>query len=233
MAQKRMIDKKISVSEQVSNLPIEAQLIYTWGMPHADDIGLLPSSHRTLKATLVPMWDMELSVFSAHIVEILEQKLWLEYEYKGQKFYRIPNFTRYQILKKDRQPQTILPIEFDKKPHQTWAMLESCGFQLETNGNHLDTEEKRSEEKRSEDKIRGPHGLGIEYLSKLPAEDMSEFLERFHATEREVKSKAEDLKLYCERKGKVYKNYKSFLLNALKRDFKERDGAKVGKYANL
>lgn len=72
------------------------------------------------------------------------------------------------------------------------------------------------------------------YLENIPKDHMKEFLDRFNATEKEIKSKAEDLKLYCERKGREYKNYKSFLLNALKRDFKERDGtAKGGKYAHL
>ena len=54
MAQKLMIDKKISVSEQVANLPIEAQLLFTWMIPHADDVGLLPYSARTIKALVIP-----------------------------------------------------------------------------------------------------------------------------------------------------------------------------------
>ena len=232
MAQKRMIDKKISVSEQVANLPVEAQLIYTWGMPHADDVGLLPSSIRTLKATLVPMLDIEIAKFTKMIEAIVKEGLWTEYDYKGLKFYKIHNFTRYQTLKKDRQPQTLLPIEFSRSYKQTWAMLESIGFQLETKDFQMELEEKRSEEKRSEDTKSMPT-QGIEYLSNIPFEDMSEFLQRFKATEREVKSKAEDLKLYCQRKGKTYRNYKAFLLNAMKRDFKEIDSVKKGKYGNL
>ena len=98
-------------------------------------------------------------------------------------------------------------------------------------------EENRREEKRIEKKrerVVLPHA-SISYLSGIPVEDMSEFLKRFNVTEQEVKSKAEDLKLYCERKNKKYSNYKSFLINALKRDFKERDNATVegGKYKNL
>lgn len=63
---------------------------------------------------------------------------------------------------------------------------------------------------------------------------MKEFVTRFIATEKQIKSKAEDLKLYCERKGRKYMNYKAFLLNALKNDFKERDPmSPAGKYADL
>lgn len=145
-----MIDKKISVSEQVTNLPIPGQLLYTWGMPHSDDLGILPHSHKTLKALIVPMWDMTLEDFGKLVEDIVSQKLWEEYEYKGQRFYRIKNFTRYQTLKRDRQPQTLLPIEFSKDPKDTWSELEKLGFQLEDSGFQLDTEEKGREGKRRE-----------------------------------------------------------------------------------
>lgn len=147
-----MIDKKISVSEQVSNLTIPAQLIYTWGMPHADDIGLLPYSHRTLKATVVPMWDMNIDDFGKLADEIVKQKLWEVYTHEPskQKFYRINNFTRYQTLKRDRQPQIILPIDLSKDPRDSWKNLENIGFHLENIVFQMDTEEKRSEVKRRE-----------------------------------------------------------------------------------
>jgi hypothetical protein len=73
----------------------------------------------------------------------------------------------------------------------------------------------------------------ISYLEKIPDGDIQTFTTRFIATEKEIKSKGEDLKLYCESKGRVYKNYKSFLLNALKNDFKEREASTNNKYANL
>jgi len=120
------------------------------------------------------------------------------------------NLTAYERLKKHR----------DKK----------------RNDNADETQVKRNDnargDKRRVDKIRVEKS--IKYLESLPKKDIEEFIGRFVATEKEIKSKAEDLKLYCERKGREYKNYKSFLLNALKRDFKERDGtAKGGKYAHL
>lgn len=85
-------------------------------------------------------------------------------------------------------------------------------------------EENRIDKKRIEEKR--------EYLRRVPQKDMDEFTKRFIASEKEIKGKAEDLELYCQRKGRTYKNYKALLLNALKRDFKER-GEKGGKYAQL
>jgi hypothetical protein len=151
MAQKRMIDKKISVSEQVANLTVAGQLIYTWGMPHADDIGLLPSSHRTLKATIAPMLDIGLQEFTGIVEAIVREGLWEEFEHADQRFYRVRNFTRYQTLKKDRQPQIILQVDLCQHPADSWAKLNELGFQTEDNGIHLETEEKRREEKRRED----------------------------------------------------------------------------------
>lgn len=60
------------------------------------------------------------------------------------------------------------------------------------------------------------------YLEKLPGEDLEEFYSMFDVSKSVIKSKAEDLLLYCQSKGKKYKNYRAFLLNALKKDFPKR-----------
>lgn len=149
MAQKRMIDKKISVSEQVANLSLAGQLIWTWAIPHADDIGLLPHSKRTLKALIVPLIDISAEDFSKEIDSIVKQDLWNEFTYNNQTYYRVNNFGKYQTLKKDRQPSTLLPAVIFKDPKQTWKALEDIGF-------HLESEEKRREEKEEESGDKSP-----------------------------------------------------------------------------
>lgn len=62
----------------------------------------------------------------------------------------------------------------------------------------------------------------FKYLSQIPEEDLNEFEENYNASKSQVIGKAEDLKNYCESHGKRYKNYKSFLANALKKDFGKR-----------
>jgi hypothetical protein len=64
----------------------------------------------------------------------------------------------------------------------------------------------------------------IKYLSDIPSGDMMALVTRFDITPAKVRSVAEDLVLYCERKGKKYKDYRAFLLNAVKRDYRERAG---------
>lgn len=61
-----------------------------------------------------------------------------------------------------------------------------------------------------------------DYLKQIPSEDLKEFTDRFEVSVNAIKSKAEELANYCTMHGKRYKNYKAFLLNALKRDFRER-----------
>lgn len=145
-----MVDKKISVSEQVSNLSLAGKLIFTWSIPHADDLGLLPFSKKTLKAMILPMEEMTLETFGNHVEDIVKQGLWNKYEHNKNKYYRIVKFFNHQTLKKDRKPNTLLENIL------SWDEVYSLGFQLEDNGNPREEkrrEEKLSKEKRREDKI--------------------------------------------------------------------------------
>jgi len=66
----------------------------------------------------------------------------------------------------------------------------------------------------------------LAYLTNIPIQVKDELIARFILSEKELRDKAESLFLYCQSKGRVYKNYHAFLLNALKRDFKEREEPK-------
>lgn len=73
-------------------------------------------------------------------------------------------------------------------------------------------EQKRTDKNRKEKKT-------ISYLSKIPEEDMQEFLERFDVSRSKINSKAEDFLFYCKANAKWYADPKSALLNAMKKDF--------------
>lgn len=206
-----MLDKKISDSEQVANLKPLGMVIFSFGIAHADDVGVLPGSLRVLKGMLIPLIDLTLEEFDAHVQDIVKEGLWTPFEYSGKQFYRLPQWSKIQTLKRDRQPGTILPIVFLPDPKDTWKFLEDMGFQMES-------EEKRREGKRREEKVEQT----LSYLEKLPEADLKEFNTRFEASEKQIISKAESLVNYCRSKGKTYRDYKAFLLNALKKDFPER-----------
>ena len=137
-----MIDKKISVSEQVADLAVEAQLIFTWSIPHSDDFGLLPSSYRTLKAVVVPMWDMSMETFGNHMDAIIKQGLYKKFTHNKTEYIHITRFAKHQTLKRDRKPNTLL------SGIQSWDEMEALGFHLEYTG--IPSKEKRSKVKITE-----------------------------------------------------------------------------------
>lgn len=59
----------------------------------------------------------------------------------------------------------------------------------------------------------------IKYLKEIPSEDITLFTRKYNVGSPLIREKAEDLVLYCESKGKRYKNYRALLMNTLKKDY--------------
>lgn len=134
MAQKRMLDKKISISEQVANLTVEAQLLFTWMIPHADDMGMLPYSSRQIKALVVPMNEKYTAEsIGIHLEDIRKQDLINIFECNNEKFWFLKSFHSQQTQKKDRDPQTLLKYDKSKYPSDNWNRLETIVFRKEGN----------------------------------------------------------------------------------------------------
>ncbi len=147
MAQKRMIDKKISVSEQVANLGEKGALLFTWMIPHADDVGLLPFSSRTIKALVVPMFDYTVEDVDFQLDTMRKSNLISIFQYKDKKYWKLTSFIKEQSgLKRDRQPQTILDCKLNEDPKDSWKTLYSI---LEDIAPVLVPELKRREVKRN------------------------------------------------------------------------------------
>lgn len=216
MANRRMISKTISTSRKVNRLSDRASLIYTWMQPHTDDYGRLEGDALSLKAKVVPMRpDITEKEIEEDLNSMVKNNLIIRYEVDGERYIEIIGFDKFQTFRSDRPRQSLYPSHTNDIP--TGDIVRP----------------KRREVKLSnkirEDKIYATQ----KYLLNIPKEDIETFTDRFEVTEKQIRSKAEDLKLYCDRKGKKYNNYKSFLLNALKNDFKERESVANGKYKNL
>ena len=54
MANRRMIAKSISVSDETNSISDFAALLFTWLIPHTDDYGVIPGSPGRIKALVVP-----------------------------------------------------------------------------------------------------------------------------------------------------------------------------------
>lgn len=129
-----MLDKKISVSEDVANLTTEGQLLFSWMILHADDIGLLPYSARSIKGLVVPMnetFTMESVGF--HLESMKKANLIELFEWEEDKFYRLKSFSNHQTLKRDRKPQSIAKnLEDWKTVDSIWNPKELKELKKET-----------------------------------------------------------------------------------------------------
>jgi len=63
----------------------------------------------------------------------------------------------------------------------------------------------------------------IRYLENIPLKDLEEITKKFRATPPQIKHKAEALINYCKAKGKIYRDYRALLENALEKDYGRRE----------
>lgn len=124
MAQKRYLDKKISTSEKVADLPIIGQLIYTWALPWADDFGLLQASARTIKAQIIPMVDVLLSDVEEAIEKMIDLGLFIEVRIADKNFWKIVHFEENQKFRTDINPWVIFPFNYSHSPTENWRNCE-------------------------------------------------------------------------------------------------------------
>lgn len=223
-----MIAKSISTSKKLAKVSNFEALLFTWLIPHCDDYGHMDALPQIVKGVVIPL-RIEGIEEVKNALEVLDKvKLIARYIVEDDEYLEIINWEEHQTFRADRPRIARFPM----RPGQVADSGMSNDNQRENFDDEKSTQGKVSEGKVSEGKVRerARPEASIEYLNKIPLEDMKGFVSRFIATEKQVKSKAEDLRLYCEKKGRVYKNYKSFLLNALKNDFKERDENKASKY---
>lgn len=73
----------------------------------------------------------------------------------------------------------------------------------------------------------------VSYLLTLNDEDIKELTATYKVDIMKLKEKAESLHNYCKSHGKIYKNYRALLQNALMRDFGKRGAPFVSKIDQL
>ena len=93
------------------------------------------------------------------------------------------------------------------------------------------TEEKRTEKKREEKATSKKFKplASQKYLLNMPDTDLDELSSKYKCSPNQIIKKGEELHNYCLAHGKRYKNYRSFLVNALIRDFgyRSQEEAKI------
>lgn len=125
-ARARMLSPTISVSERVNQLSLEAALVYTWLLPHCDDMGRMSGKPATIKGMVVPLRD---DITIEHIKRALREmeevgliKLYRESEVypHGSLIIQVVDWWDFQQLR-EPQPSRYPPPEGwqDRVGHQT------------------------------------------------------------------------------------------------------------------
>lgn len=76
----------------------------------------------------------------------------------------------------------------------------------------------RLDKKRLEETRLDKSTSSKNYLKDISLTELTELSEKYKISEYGIRNKAAELLLYCDSKGKTYKNYRAFLENALRRD---------------
>ena len=211
MAQKRMLNKSISLSAQVNKLNLKEKIIFTWSIPHLDDYGLLDSDPEVLKAMVIPMIkEITIKDINQFVKRAEELGLLISF----QDCLEFTGFANHQSISEEKKAK----MKFSKIPINP----------QENNGENNNPQKSPVQDKIREDKIREEKKkASLSYLKNIPLEDLEAHKKRFGLRAKDIQDKGESLFLYCQSKGKNYRNYAAFLLNALKRDFGEKMGEPI------
>ena len=138
IAKCRMLHNKISKSIQVDNLPIEARLLFTWMISHADEEGRLKGEPRYVKATVVPLTKWSDKKIKNYLELMRGNKLIYYWETNSEWFVEFIKWTDYQSFRKDRFQKSDLP-----------SFINRNGSQVSTNGQPSDSQ-KTAQANRNE-----------------------------------------------------------------------------------
>jgi hypothetical protein len=151
--ERRSLWATISTSMKVSQVSLEAALVYTWAIPHFDDEGYQDGDPRILKGKVIPLRDeITLEDIGKITKELVEVGLWVVHKVNGNIFIQDPVFNDYQtfhgIKKKSSKIQELL--ERTPSQHQI-----DTNIGVEMVQDRCLREVNRSEGKGSEEKGSG------------------------------------------------------------------------------
>jgi len=124
-------------------------------------------------------------------------------EIQNDKQILIKNFTK-------RQDTMLSPAERAKKYRDKKKVTNVT--------NKSDDSNAREEKSRVDKKREEREEASLSFLENLPTTTKEELSLKYNISQKGIQSKSTDLFLYCKQKGKKYKDYKSFLENALRKD---------------
>jgi hypothetical protein len=217
MAQRRMFSKEITNSSEFLMMSQSAQNLYFHFGMNADDDGFC-EVFAIMRMTDSKPDDLQ-SLHARGFIYVADNKICIVKDWHENNQLRVDRYKQSKYLEDPKYKELYMTIMEDKiKEISLYSGLLGSG---KPNGNQMVTQERIGKD-RIVKNIDTPVSKKIDYLSNIPESDIKEFVERFDMSKKQLMGKAESLLLYCQSKNKRYANYRAFLLNAIKRDFKER-----------
>lgn len=170
MARIRTIKPEICTSEQIVECSTNARLLFVLMWCFCDDAGRHPASIRRLKMEVFPGDDFDLGAMQSMIDELLNQRLLLEYEYDGKRFWQVTGWKHQKI---DRPNYKYGPLTPDGKP----AKFDECS----TNARRVDSEQSPPEGKGMEGSLNNAANESPREKPKPPNEYSEAFEEWWKA----------------------------------------------------
>lgn len=215
-----MIDPSIWEDENFGKLRVESRLLFIGMISCADDEGYLRANSAYLKAAIF-MYDDELSsesVKKSRDLLIQNMRAVHYFVVDNNEYIHFTKWEEYQTIRADRKKPSSMPKCTICQPN-----VNQTATSLQPNRNQMTAQVKLNKVKLSQEKgvqreTKEFH-KSIDYLRKIPENDILDFTTTYNVTVRQLIDKADDLVNHCKAKGKLYKDYKAFLRVCVKKDF--------------
>lgn len=222
-----MFSKQITTSDAFVDMPVSSQLLYFHLNMEADDDGFVGNPKRVMRMLNVSDDDMKI---------LLAKRFLLSFE-NG--VVVIKHWLLHNAIRKDMYQETqyldekkMLKVKDNKAYTEGNVQIRNESVTKPVHRLDQIRLEKIREEKEGDPDKPERH---LSYLLEIPEEDLTELEKKYNVYREGIKGKAEDLHNYIQAKGKThtYKNYKAFLMNALKKDFGLRKPEEVERLERL
>ena len=106
-----MLKKIISTSKKLADLKSDsARLLYTWLLPHLDVEGRFSADPNIVKGYVVPRLRMSAKKIIEHLDDMARNSLIILYEKNGDRYLQLNKFKDFQILREDREKESLIPV---------------------------------------------------------------------------------------------------------------------------
>ena len=204
---------KIVDTDAFLEMPQSSQLLYFHLAMRADDDGFIPNPKRIMR--MIGSADDDYRV-------LLSKKFILSFE-SG--VCVVKHWLIHNLIRSDRYTET----QYVKEKQMLVVDNKTKKYSLDTgdnndvipDGNQMEPQVRLGKVRKGKSKSSKDTTHSLSFLRKLPDDVCEKLSEKYKISPKGIQEKATDLLLYCEQKGKKYKNYKSFLEKAVRKDKKQ------------